>query len=381
MFNKFSSEALAQIFIRSASLIIAIIAYILLSKVSVIANAFSTLITILFPFLLGFLFAFILVKPQRYMEKKLFAKTKLSSKTKRTLSCLIVFFLFVLAIIAFLTITLSGIVSSMTTFASNITTYSNTLYSYAIALMKRFHLSTSMLEGFYSTYDIGKMISNTITDFVPKVTTYSVDFFSGAVEFLLALVSAVYMLLERESLVKFFKKLNYTIFDTSIADRISSFMNDAKIVFDQYIVGSLLDSMIIGFATTLGMMIMNVPYGPMIGLIIGVTNVIPVFGPFLGAIPVIILLIVISPVKALVFAIFILILQQIDGNLIKPVILSSKLGISGFWVLFSVTVGGSVAGVPGMFLGVPVFALFYSSIQRYTDDTLAKKKIYLDDED
>lgn len=117
----------------------------------------------------------------------------------------------------------------------------------------------------------------------------------------------------------------------------------------------------------------------MIALIVGVTNVIPVFGPFIGAIPVIIILLLINPISALVFAIFIFILQQCDGNIIKPLILGDKLGMSGFWILFSVTVGGALGGVVGMFLGVPIFALIYAAVHDYIQIRLQNKKIVIDD--
>jgi len=122
-------------------------------------------------------------------------------------------------------------------------------------------------------------------------------------------------------------------------------------------------------------LILQIPYAPMIGLIVGVTNLIPVFGPFLGAIPVIVILLLINPISALIFAIFILILQQIDGNVIKPIVLGDKLGMSGFWILFSVTIGGGLFGVLGMFLGVPVFALFYSALREYSNLRLKSKHL------
>ena len=118
----------------------------------------------------------------------------------------------------------------------------------------------------------------------------------------------------------------------------------------------------------------------MIALIVGVTNVIPVFGPFIGAIPIIIILLLINPISALIFAIFIFILQQCDGNIIKPLILGDKLGMSGFWILFSVTVGGALGGVVGMFLGVPIFALIYASVHDYIQIRLKSKKIVIDDQ-
>ena len=197
---------------------------------------------------------------------------------------------------------------------------------------------------------------------------------------MMAIAAAFYILLDKESLVRAVKKINYSIFSKEIANYLTLFSHDAKTVFEQYIVGNLLDSFIVGIVCYFVMLLLRFPYAPMIGFIVGVTNVIPIFGPFLGAIPVIVILLLINPWQSLIFAIFILVLQQIDGNILKPVILGDKLGISGFWILFSVTIGGSLFGVIGMFLGVPIFALLYASLKDLSQIMLEKKNIEINDE-
>ena len=201
----------------------------------------------------------------------------------------------------------------------------------------------------------------------------------GFINIILALVSAFYILLDRETLVKGIKKLNYSLFDKNFANYLTLWTNDAKTVFEQYIVGNIIDSFIVGVICYFGALVFKLPYASMIALIIGVTNVIPVFGPFLGAIPVIIILCLIDPFSALIFTIFIFILQQCDGNIIKPIVLGDKLGMSGFWILFSVTVGGALFGVVGMFLGVPIFALIYAGVHDYIQVRLRNKKITIND--
>ena len=210
---------------------------------------------------------------------------------------------------------------------------------------------------------------------LPKLATYSYGFVRGIINFILAVVSGFYILLDREKLIRVIKKLNYSIFNLDTAKGLNFWIIDVKTVFEQYIVGNIIDSTIIGITCYIGTLILQIPYAPMIGLIVGVTNLIPVFGPFLGAIPVIVILLLINPISALIFAIFILILQQIDGNVIKPIVLGDKLGMSGFWILFSVTIGGGLFGVLGMFLGVPVFALFYSALREYSNLRLKSKHL------
>jgi len=197
--------------------------------------------------------------------------------------------------------------------------------------------------------------------------------------FLIAMAAAAYILLDKEKLLMGLQKLNYSLFSTDAANYLTLYSRDVQHVFEQYIVGNLIDSLIVGLITYVGCLLMGFPYAPMFAFIVGVTNVIPVFGPFLGAIPVIIILLLIKPWYAVMFAIFILILQQIDGNVLKPIILGDKLGISGFWILFSVSVGGSLFGILGMFLGVPVFALIYAGIRDLAEMRLKEKNIHLEE--
>ena len=242
------------------------------------------------------------------------------------------------------------------------------------------NISEKQVEDILVKIDFTDNVTNAITESIPKIASYSYSFVKGFVNLILALVSAFYILLDREKSVKGIKKLNYSIFNKNIANYLTVWVGDAKVVFEQYIVGNIIDSTIIGCICYIGALILGLPYASMIALIVGVTNVIPVFGPFIGAIPVIVILLLINPISALVFTIFIFILQQCDGNIIKPLILGDKLGMSGFWILFSVTVGGALGGVIGMFLGVPIFALIYAAVHDYIQIRLQNKKIIIDDQ-
>ena len=151
--------------------------------------------------------------------------------------------------------------------------------------------------------------------------------------------------------------------------------------FTSFIGGKIVDSIIIGLLCFIILTCFNIPYTLLVSVIIGLTNIIPFFGPFIGAIPSALLILLIDPVKALTFVIIILILQQIDGNFIGPMILGNSTGLSGFWVIFSITLFGSIWGVPGMFLGVPTFACIYAWIKRKMIHNLNKKDLSIDTED
>ena len=145
-------------------------------------------------------------------------------------------------------------------------------------------------------------------------------------------------------------------------------------LFGKFIIGKIIDGMIIGVLCFIGTSLLNIPYSVLISVIVGVTNVIPFFGPFLGAVPCIFMLLIIDPWKAICFAIFILILQQIDGNIIGPKILGSSIGISGMFIMFSVIIGGGIWGIPGMVFGVPVFAVIYAIISKLVNEKFNKVK-------
>ena len=282
-------------------------------------------------------------------------------------------------LILFFSIIIPNTIDSVRQFSKNIAVYSDTLIGYTKDFAYKLNISEKQVEQMLINFDVTKKITSVVTESIPKIASYSYGFVKGFINLILAFVSAFYILLDREKLVKGIKKLNYSLFDKNFANYLTLWTNDAKTVFEQYIVGNIIDSFIVGVICYFGALVLKLPYTSMISLIIGVTNVIPVFGPFLGAIPVIIILCLIDPFSALIFTIFIFILQQFDGNIIKPIVLGDKLGMSGFWILFSVTIGGALFGVVGMFLGVPIFALIYAGVHDYIQVRLRNKKITIND--
>ena len=379
MHFKITQEMKQKIIVYSTSLIIAILFFTILNKFKDIKQAIQFIITILFPFLLGIGIAFILNNPEKWVENKLLKNVPLQKNHKRILATLIVFILAIGFLILFFSIIIPNTVDSVRQFSTNIAVYSDTFISYTKDFAYRMNISEKQVEQMLINFDITKKITSIVTESIPKIASYSYSFVKGFINLILAFVSAFYILLDRETLVKGIKKLNYSVFDKNFANYLTLWTNDAKTVFEQYIVGNIIDSFIVGVLCYVVILFLKIPYTNMIALIIGVTNVIPVFGPFLGAIPVIIILCLIDPLSALIFAIVIFIIQQIDGNIIKPIVLGDKLGMSGFWILFSVTVGGALFGVVGMFLGVPIFALIYAGIHDYITVRLRKKRITVND--
>ena len=171
------------------------------------------------------------------------------------------------------------------------------------------------------------------------------------------------------------KKIIYSIFKPKTGNVIIETCQKASEIFGGFITGKIIDSIIIGIIAYIGCLILRIPSAVLVAVIVGVTNVIPVFGPFIGAIPSLIIVVLQSPLHALYLLIFIIILQQVDGNIIGPKILGSSTGLSSFWVMFAILVGGGCFGFVGMLLGVPVFAVIYYIIRRVVNHSLRKKKL------
>lgn len=199
--------------------------------------------------------------------------------------------------------------------------------------------------------------------------------FTGIKNVIIGLIIAIYLLYSKEHMLAQVKKIFIAFFKPERCRRIFSTSNKANHIFKQYIVSNLVDSLLIFCLMTIGMIIMGMPYPMLVAVVCGVTNLIPFFGPFIGAIPCGLLILLADPIKVIWFAIFVLVLQQLDGNVIKPLLFGESVGLPAIWVLVSITVGGGIFGIPGMLLGVPVFAVFYLLFAEFVSDKLKKKEL------
>lgn len=189
----------------------------------------------------------------------------------------------------------------------------------------------------------------------------------------IGIIAAVYLLYSKDVFIAQAKKLIYSLFGSKRGNQIVEEARYTHKVFGGFIVGKLVDSLIIGIICFIAMWIFKLPYAVLVSVIVGITNVIPFFGPYIGAIPSAILILLVSPIQCLTFVIIIIILQQFDGNILGPKILGNSTGLTGFWVLFSIMVFGAWFGFVGMLIGVPVFAVIYNAVRRLVNVRLKKK--------
>lgn len=196
---------------------------------------------------------------------------------------------------------------------------------------------------------------------------------SGILNFVLGIIISFYLLGDKESYKKGIERILLVIFDKEIVTKIKDLGREADTIFGKYVIGKFIDSFIIGIICFIGLSILNIRYALLISTIIGITNMIPYFGPFIGAVPAIIITLFDSPMNALWVAIFILLLQQFDGLILGPKILGDSVGLKPFWIIFSIVLGGGLYGVLGMFLGVPVMAIIVTFGNKLIDWQLERK--------
>ena len=194
-----------------------------------------------------------------------------------------------------------------------------------------------------------------------------------AMDLIVGIIISVYLLAMKEKSLARCCKMIYATMKQETAELVLTGLHNTNQVFSGFVRGKLLDSLIIGILCFIGCSILKMPYTPLVSVVVGVTNIIPFFGPFLGAIPSAFLILLVSPLKCLYFIIFIILLQQLDGNVIGPKILGDSTGISSFWVIVAILVGGGFFGVPGMFFGVPVFACLRMLVKWLMDRRLARR--------
>ena len=212
-------------------------------------------------------------------------------------------------------------------------------------------------------------------ELMSNLTVGVLNILSEVFNAVIGLIISVYILFSKETFVRQSKKCVYALLSARHANMILHLTVKSNEIFGGFIIGKLIDSVIIGVLCFIGLSILKMPYTMLVSVIVGVTNVIPFFGPYIGAVPSTILIMLASPIQGVYFIIFILLLQQFDGNILGPKILGNSTGLSAFWVIVAILLGGGLFGVAGMVMGVPTFAVLYYIIQMIINNRLERKKL------
>ena len=361
-------------FLASLALVCAgILFYMALSHLSDLMNLFRRLYQMVWPFVMAFVVAWLLNPLVCFFESRVFKKGK--PKGRRALAILVTYLLVIAVLGALLYVVLPQVYESLVALVERIPTYLENLSTAMNDLAQEFDLvdaeDASNVVGAYT--DIVNNLTDWAQAILPQVVNVGVSLGSGIINVLMALIASIYMLGSKEKIRACCVKFVRAMIPSPHDDKVLEIAARTNRVFTGFIDGKLLDSLIIGILCLIGTLILRIPFAGLISLIVGVTNIIPFFGPFMGAIPSVLILLIVDPWSALWFGIFVLALQQLDGNVIGPRILGDSTGVSALGVLVSISIGGSLLGVAGMILGVPVYAVGSVLLEEYLDHRLAVK--------
>lgn len=373
---KFDHESRLRIASGIIVTFVGVLTYFLFLNFNGIQSSIQNIFNILFPFIVGFIIAFLLNPLMICLEQRIFLRIGLKPKLSRNLASMLALCIGLVLVVVFMIVVANQLRESVESLMKNYPSYIQSFEEFLESFFKRFNLNKEEIPSIAALgKDFIAFLSQGVKKFAPQMFNAGIGFVLLILRILIGIIAGLYLLMDKEKFLRQCKKLNYAIFPLDVAHYLNHFMKILKRIFYDFIVGKSIDSFIIGIICYIGMSIFGFKYAALISVIIAITNMIPVFGPFIGAVPGALLLLIVDPIQSVYFLIFVFVLQQFDGNILGPYILGDKLGIPSFWILFSVTIGGALFGFVGMFIGVPVFAAIYYLVKEFVDYRLSKKQI------
>lgn len=354
-----------------------ILFYLAISQVTIFTDKLDSILVVMQPFIIGFSIAYIVNFLLNFYENKVFETKyikKIKLKSKRGLAILFSYITTFFIISMFVKFLLPQLIDSVVGLVNDIPSYITNTTNFVNEIIMKLNIedqySQVLMDNFNSLVNY---IIRFATNLIPALGGFLASVASSIWNVILGIIISVYLLIDKEKLCALSKKITYGLFPESYADEIIKLVDRSNHTFGRFLVGKIIDSLIIGVLTFIILTIFKMPYTVLVSVIVGITNIIPFFGPFIGAIPSFIIILFVSPVQALWFLLIILFIQQLDGNVIGPKILGDSIGISAFWILFSILVAGKLLGIVGMIIGVPLFAIFYSIVKEFIESKLRKK--------
>lgn len=363
-------------------IVFAVLFYVGVQRIESVAAGFSFVVSIVFPFLLGAAMAFILNVPMSFMEKRLFSKTKGKAKKLKRPICLVLAILFVVAILwIVLLVVIPEVASTVASLSVNIEAALIKLQRWTMDIFednKQIEVWIASLQfdwdgiiqtafGFLKN-GAGNVLNSTVT--VAKTLINSV------MNFCVAFVFACYILLQKEKLATQIRKILYAFFSKKVVEKVLEIASLSYRTFANFVTGQCCEAVILGTMFFISMSILRFPYALLVGVLIAFTALIPIFGAFIGCFLGTFLILVADPMKAIAFVILFLVLQQVEGNLIYPHVVGGSVGLPSIWVLVAVTVGGSLMGIVGMLVFIPISSVVYALFREMVYKRLKERGIH-----
>ena len=346
--------------------------YLLLNNLGYFLGRIGIFINILSPFAGGIVIAYILDPMVKFFYAKLFKE----KKGTRGFAILLAYAVAILLLMLLAWLVVPQIVNSIGMLFTNFPSYIQGVQEMLLYVQSEYGIdlqqATKMLD---DSEAMVKEIYAMATNAMPQIVASIGSVASNFVAIFTSIAASIYMLADKDHLLHQLRTLAHAFLPEKVASNTLRICHYANVNFTGFFVGKIIDSAIIGVITFVAMTILRLDFAVLISVFIGITNIIPVFGPFIGAIPSVFILLLIDPLQAVIFCVLILIIQQLDGNFIGPKILGSSIGISALWILFSIVVGGDLFGIVGMVVGVPVFATLYGLAQEFVHYALDRRGI------
>ncbi len=378
--KQFFKEHKQSVILYSTVTIIGILTYFLLLRFDRVATVLQFILSVFAPFLIGFSIAYLLNPVMKFFESKVFGKigakkkTASSSKIKRICS-IVVTYVVVFAVVACLVVLLiPQIVTTVESLVKNIPSYYQKFVDGITRFMAEHHMNATWLEQMIPDDSLMVYATSFVEICFGWLMNIPAQLTTGFTNVLVGVIVSVYFLFDKERFSKGLTKVAYAMCRKQKADKIMEVSRLTNKTFSGFIIGKIIDSAIIGVISFPFMLLIYPPYALLISVIIGVTNIIPFFGPFIGAIPSALLILLVAPDKFLWFIIFVFVLQQFDGNILGPKILGDSTGLSPIWVMFGILAGSKLLGFVGMIVGVPVTAVAYYLFKNYIDRKYQEKQ-------
>ncbi|MCL2539661.1 MAG: AI-2E family transporter [Oscillospiraceae bacterium] len=336
-----------------------IIIYLGLQNLKAIIGFINSVFSLISPFVWGVTLAYLLSLLMIWLERRLFSKIA-NRKLKRALSLTLSLIIAAAFITGFSLAVIPQLAQSITSLVYSLSGYLDNSEALAMGWAENVGVSKDFIDAIFGSWEeILKFITDWARGLIPGIAAAGVRVGFGVVKGFIALFVAIYLLADLERFMRYVRLVVLAVFGEKTHKQLEIIRLKCHKAFGGFLVGKIIDSLIVGILCFVFMLIFKMPYSPLISFIVGVTNMIPTFGPFIGGAPSVFIIFIVDPLASLWFGIFIIVLQIIDGNIIGPFILGDALGLSSIWILVSVVFFGSVWGVTGMIVGVPLFAVIY----------------------
>ncbi|MBR6874077.1 MAG: AI-2E family transporter [Ruminococcus sp.] len=371
--KKYNTIALYAIIVIAVNVIIVTAIFKFDTILSILGKIVSVLMPVIWGFGIAYLMNPLMVSTERIYQK-IFKNSK-RPKLMRAVSVSVAALILLGIIVGLIAIVIPEFVNSFNNIVDNF----SKLVENAQKWLEKLFRNYPKIQQFFNKQinDVGSGLIK-LQPVLENIVDSASDVFSILYNFILGYIMSIYLLLGKETHIAQTKKLLFAKLKKSTADKVLRFGNDANLVFSGFLIGKLIDSLIIGIICFIGLTIIGMPYNVIISVIVGVTNIIPFFGPFIGAVPSALLVFLDDPGMVIWLLLFILVLQQFDGNILGPKILGGSTGLPAIWVMIALFIGGGLFGFIGMLLGVPTFALLYKIVRESINNKLKKKKMPTD---